>query len=133
MFPRHYIVVYEQDDELVEYALFFNGLKCSLAHKRVQREQPNGFHYLYKEDGSYRGFEAKRAPFRMLRGCIFETTFHSLTEEWFRKNASTALPYEVLRSAAVYENHYIRNSGSARAESFKRKYLWSFRDFFPSR
>ena len=134
LFPRYYIVVYDKDGELADHALYYNGMKCRLAYRHVLRPQEHGglhFHTLYREDGWYQGFEAKRGPIEVFTGMIPDWTFHSVSKEQLRQMACKSLPYELLKRAADHERRYLQCVGRERGEAFKRKYLWSFRDFFP--
>lgn len=132
MFPRNCIIVYDRHGKIADYALYFNSMKCRLAHSRLLRRESNGFRYLHREDGWYQGIESTRAPIEVIQSYIFDFTFYMLSKEQLRQKASKNLPYEVLNEAADYEFHYMRNTRGIRGQAFKRKYLWSFRDFFPS-
>lgn len=132
VFPRHSIVVYDKAGRLADHALYFNALKCRLAHKRALLPQPNGFHYLYREDGSYRGVDGARGPFEVLQSYLSDDTFHRVSEERLREQATKKIPYEVLNAASIDEARYIRNASGARFRAIKRRYFWSYRDSFPS-
>jgi hypothetical protein len=133
LFPRNYIVVYDMEGRLIDYALYYNKRKCWRAHARVLRPQPDGFYYLYREDGSYEGVAYRRSAIKAITSSIREVTFYGLSEEQLRQMASQRLPFEVLNAAAKHERYYLRNPAAARGDAFRRKYIWSIKDFFPSR
>jgi hypothetical protein len=130
-FPRHFLVAYNEEGQLIDFGLYYSERMAKRAFDIAQEQSSDGHHKIKYDDGSYWWI---KGPLNFKRGMISDynpitsgrLSFLGMPDDQIRMmsdEGSGYVPYAVLKSAASYEREYFNNLGDARWNAFKRKFL----------